>query len=303
MVKKSINKLKMVVLLIFFIFIGIVGLGMWYISDLINSMDKVNLNKDKLGVNESLDKDYKEIRNIALFGIDTIEEIGRSDSIIVLTLDSIHEKIKLTSIMRDSYVNIPEKGMDKINHAYAFGGPELAIRTINENFGLNIKDFIAVKMSSLKEIINKLGGVDIQLNNEEVTHIKGIDNPGVHSLNGEQALSYARIRYAEGGDAKRTERHRTVINSIFESLKYTTMSEYPALIKDFLPFVQTNLSATDILDIFMKFSKIILKGMEQYRIPSDEDIIDKKINGVYYLDFNKDAVREKLKNYIFNDNK
>lgn len=303
MIKKSINKVKMIVLLIFFIFIGIVGLGMWYVSDLFNSMDKINLNKDNLGVNESLDREYKEIRNIALFGIDTVEEVGRSDSIIILTLDLIHEKIKITSIMRDSYVNIPGKGMDKINHAYAFGGPELSIRTINENFGLNIKDFIAVKMSSLKEIINKLGGVDIQLNNEEITHIKGIDNPGVHSLNGEQALAYTRIRYAEGGDAKRTERHRTVINSIFENLKYTSISEYPALIKDFLPFVQTNLSPTDILDIYTKFAKLMSNGMEQYRIPSDEDMVDKKINGVYYLDFNKDAVYEKLKNYIFNDTK
>ena len=84
--------------------------------------------------------------------------------------------------------------MDKINHAYAFGGPELAIQTINTNFGLNIEDFVSVNFSSLPKIIDLLGGVDINITAEEVPHIQGIDIKGPHTLTGEQALSYSRIQ-------------------------------------------------------------------------------------------------------------
>ncbi|MDZ7548740.1 LCP family protein, partial [Clostridium perfringens] len=136
---------------------------------------------------------------------------GRSDSIMILTLDSVHNKLKLTSIMRDSYVNIPGRGLDKINHAYAFGGPELAVRTLNENFDLNIKEFMAVDFTSLPTIIDKLGGVTINIIPEEISHIPGITSAGNQVLNGKQALAYSRIRYASGGDYKRTERQRTVV--------------------------------------------------------------------------------------------
>lgn len=110
--------------------------------------------------------------------------------------------MKLTSIMRDSYVDIPGHGDDKITHAYAFGGPELAMKTLNENFNVNVEDFMAVNFTSLPEIIDKLGGVKINIIPEEIHHIPGITSPGEQVLNGEQALAYSRIRYATGGDYK-----------------------------------------------------------------------------------------------------
>lgn len=301
--KKKISKVKIAVLVLFFILIGALGAGSVYISNLFNKMEQVELNKNNLGANEEADK---SITNIALFGIDTVDEIGRSDAIMILTLDEKHGKLKLTSIMRDSYVEIPGRdGLDKINHAYAYGGPELAIQTLNHNFDLNITEFMAVKMSQLPKIIDKLGGIDINITQEEVdlNTINGIKSPGVYTLNGEQVMAYSRIRYATGGDAKRTERHRTVLNAMFEKLRYSSVTEYPGLISEFLPMVQTSMSATEILDLATKSVKLLSKGIEQNRFPMDEDMVDRKINGVYYLDFDKAIVKEKIQNYIYNDTK
>ena len=126
-------------------FIILILIGVFSIYSLLNKVDNVKLDNTDLNINteeikESYDDDkIKDIKNIALFGIDSEDGItGRSDSIMIATIDSTHKKLKLTSIMRDSYVNIEGYGMDKINHAYAYGGPELAIKTINSNFGLNI---------------------------------------------------------------------------------------------------------------------------------------------------------------------
>ncbi len=152
----------------------------------------------------------------------------------ILTLDEEHKVMKLTSIMRDSYVDIPGHGDDKINHAYAFGGPELAMKALNENFKVNVEDFMAVNFTSLPEIIDKLGGVKINIIPEEIHHIPEITFLGEQVLNGEQALTYSRIRYANGGDYKRKERQRVVLEAVFEKLKVTPTKEYPSLIDDFL---------------------------------------------------------------------
>lgn len=110
----------------------IVALGGYiYINKTLNKVENVEVNTDNIGLNTEDKEEFKEIRNIALLGIDSRDDdlVGRSDSIMILTLDGVHNKIKLTSIMRDSYVNIDGHGMDKINHAYAFGGAELALKT------------------------------------------------------------------------------------------------------------------------------------------------------------------------------
>ena len=119
-----------------------IGIGTFY--SIFNKMDNVALNKENLGVTskEELEvyDNYKKIKNIALFGIDSADGVGRSDSMMIATVDPVHDKLKITSLMRDSYVNIEGYGYDKLNHAYAFGGPELSIKTINQTFGLNIED-------------------------------------------------------------------------------------------------------------------------------------------------------------------
>lgn len=315
--KKSIGFKIFIGFLILLLAIAVVFGG--YIIGLLNKMDSVDLNKENLGIVEDDLKDYdnaKKIRNIALFGVDATDgETGRSDSIMIATIDPVHNKVKLTSIMRDSYVYIEGYGNDKINHAYAYGGPELSIRTINENFGLNIQDFVSVNFSSLPKIIDILGGVDIEITEEELQYINsyindinskdGTNSPyisyaGVQHLDGTQALAYSRIRYTDGGDYKRTERQRTVLEALFNKLTSASIGSYNSLLNEVLPYVQTNLNAGDILSLGTKVLGIGNK-LEQDRFPRDGYGEGAMINGVYYLTFDIETAKQQMRDYIFND--
>ena len=168
---KSNKKTKKLVIKIFLIIfsislaLGLAGFGI--LHSMLSKVENVELNKEELGIasKDELDefKDHEKIKNIALFGIDSADGVGRSDTMIIATIDPIHDKLKISSLMRDSYVNIKNHGTDKLNHAYAFGGPQLAINTINQNFGLNVEDFVTVDFASLPKIIDILGGIELNI--------------------------------------------------------------------------------------------------------------------------------------------
>lgn len=226
--------------------LGIVGGVYAYGNHLFNKIEKVEINKEDVGIKEEVQEKLSEyngnIINIALFGIDTGDGIvGRSDSIMIATIDTTHKKLKLTSIMRDSYVEIDGHGNDKINHAYAFGGPQLAIKTLNENFDLNIEDFAAVNFKTLPKIIDKVGGIELDIDSEELkyinnyirdinkkngTNVSEITTTGLQHVNGTQALAYCRIRYTSGGDYRRTERQREVLTEIFKKVESMPATSY-----------------------------------------------------------------------------
>lgn len=304
--KKNLGFKISMVILATLIFIFAIGAG--YAYSLFNKMDNVELNKSDLGIAPKEEfKDYENhesIKNIALFGIDAEEgQAGRSDSIMIATIDSAHNKVKITSIMRDSYVNIPDHSMDKINHAYAFGGPTLAIRTLNENFGLNIENFISVNFSSLPQIIDTLGGITIDITDEEISHIPGISSVGPTLLNGKQALAYSRIRYASGGDYERTHRHRNVMSAVFKKALEASPTSYPSMLNNILPLVQTNLSSGDFISLATKVASMGNGTLEQERFPRDGDAQGDSSSGVYYLKFDIETVKKQMKDYIFDDKK
>lgn len=286
----------------------IIGIGGVYIygNYMFNKVEKIEVDKNDVGITEEVEEKLSpysnSIINIALFGVDSADvSTGRSDSIIIATIDTIHKKLKLTSVMRDSYVNISGIGNDKINHAYAFGGPQLAIKTLNENFNLNIEDFVAVNFDSLPKIIDMIGGVTVDITSEEVSHIPGIPSAGTYNLNGAQALSYSRIRYATGGDYVRTERQRTILTKIFEKILTINPMKYPSLLNEVLSMVQTSLDYSKILELGTEVLKMGVTTLEQERFPLDGYCQGEMINGVYYLTFNKALTVEQLHNYIFED--
>lgn len=293
------------------VILAIIVAGGGYIYGLINKMDKVDLDKKDLGIVEEHFDEYSnsdKIKSIALFGVDAEDGgAGRSDSIMIATIDPVHNKLKVTSIMRDSYVDIPGYGMDKINHAYAFGGPQLSIKTINENFGLNIEDFVAVDFSTLPTIIDTLGGLGIEVTDEEVALINSyvtssyLPSSGYQYLDGDQALYYSRIRSTAGGDFERTLRQRTVLNSLFSTLLNTPASSYNSVLNNILPYVQTNLSATTILDLGTKVLGVGNGVLEQERFPRDGYSEGATIDGVYYLKFDIESTITQMRDYIFND--
>ena len=214
-------------------------------------LDFTDINEDAFMVNSSVSKSLSNYRNIVIFGVDdrTDSFSGRSDSIILVSLNKKTSEVKLCSIYRDTYLKITDRSLDKVTHAYAYGGPELAISTLNQNLDLNITEFATVNFDSTKEIIDAVGGITLQIDNDEVKHITGISSAGKHHLNGSQALQYSRIRYEEGGDYKRTERMRTVLTAVFDKVKTLGLSELNNLANKLLPLVKTNISTFDVISL------------------------------------------------------
>ncbi|MEQ8156970.1 MAG: LCP family protein [Clostridiaceae bacterium] len=249
----------------------------------------------------------KEITNIALLGLDkrSDNETGRSDSIMILSIDRKHNKLKLLSIMRDTYVNIEGHDMTKINHAYAYGGENLSIKTLNQNFNLNIKDFVTIDFQEMKSIVNSLGGVEIEIKDYELKSMKavGITTPGKYNLNGEQALAYSRIRYQGNGDYERTERQRTVLMGIFEKIRSQGALKYPSIASSLLPFVKTSLSPEEILNIGTYIFTSHINTIEQVRFPAESYSQGKMINGVYYLVTDLKATTDQINSFIYEENK
>lgn len=306
------------ILLTLLVLIPLTLLGaLWY---QLKSLSPIDLDTNNLNI--SSNNEIAETINIALFGTDSrksdYNSSARSDSIIIATLDTKEKKIKLTSIMRDTLVNIPGKGYDKLTHAYAYGGPELAISTINSNFDLNITDYITVDFFSLAKIIDFFGGFEITLTNKEanamnkaLNEINKIENlpygtdyvessESPITLNGRQTVSYARIRKTVGGDFERTERQRRVLSYCIEQVQNLSLSDSIGLISNVLPFVNTSLTPSEILNLSSQVLKLGRFNVEQLRLPIDGSFTDEKYNSMWVLKPDIERNIHALHNFINN---
>lgn len=263
---KKIFKIIGIVLLTLVIFISIgFACGYFYINSKLSKMQQVEINVENLAVEEEVEQKLSGYRNIALFGVDSrsgnLDRGNRSDCIIIASINNDTKEIKLISVYRDTYVEIDGYGLDKINHAYSFGGPELALKTLNKNLDLNITEFVTVNFEAVADAVDALGGVEINVTNEEIKYINGyikdtssninatsseITEPGLQTLDGVQAVAYSRIRYTSGGDYKRTERMRTVIEAMFQKIKTKSMVEINNLADKILPEILTNIEPSEI---------------------------------------------------------
>lgn len=273
----------------------------YYLINKMNKVDKVELPKtnEELGITEKVED--TGVINIALFGLDarSVKERSRSDSMIVLSIDKKNKKVKMTSLMRDMYVNIPGRGGDRLNHAYAYGGPALAIKTINSNFGLDIKDFITINFWGLEDVIDTLGGVQIDIKPYEAKALGLKEGPQI--LNGKQALAYSRLRYYGNGDYERTERQRRILNEIFKNVSVLSYNEVVKVIEKLLPHVQTSLSNMQIISLAKDVYDFKAESIEQYRLPVDGTFTSQRIRGMAVLVPNIEENRNKLKNFIYNN--
>lgn len=270
---------------------------------------------------EKLEKEDWEnkIINIALFGVDRRKqnEKSRSDAVIILTADFKHHKIKLTSLMRDLEVSIDGHGKSKLNHAYAYGGAPLAIKTINQNFGLDIRDYVTVDFFMLAKIIDSIGGIEIDVKPGEVKHInkyikevadiEKTDPPylktgGLQTLNGMQAVAYARIRSYGNGDFERTERQRQVLIKMIEKAKSKGVLAVPSLLMELSPYVETSLNRSDILSMAYQYFKEGNMVIEQQRFPLD-GTWNSGYNdaGGWVMRTDMTELKNAIQNYIFDD--
>lgn len=291
-----------------------------YVYSQLAAVKKVSISKNdqQLKIDKKADQYGDDVINIAFFGLDRRkkDEPSRSDAIMIISLDKKHKKVKVSSIMRDSYVDIDGHGKTKLNHAYAYGGPELAIKTINSTFKLNIRNFVAVDFYELEKIIDTVGGVEIPVRSDEIKYIniymqetakiqgksvQEVQKPGLQNLNGMQAVAYARIRYTSGGDYERTERQRIVLTAIMNKVKKLGPTEFPKVVSALLPNVESSFSSTEIMKMGTSAFALGIDNIEQQRFPLDDYCQGKLIDGVYYLLFNEEKTINQIHKYIFED--
>ena len=251
--KKGLKAFGIIILILLILLVLIIGGTFWYVSNKLGKIQNVDLNENDLNVSSQAERNLSDYRNIAIFGIDSRADSynkgNRSDCIIIASINNKTKEIKLVSVYRDTYVQIEGHGLDKITHAYSYGEAPLAIKTLNNNLDLNIKEFVTVNFDAVKDIIDSIGGISINITTEEISHIPGITKAGTYNLTGEQALAYARIRYATGGDYKRTERMRDVLTAVANKVKTFNISQLNTFIDKVLPRVYTNISASEIFSL------------------------------------------------------
>ena len=263
MAKKKGKKLKafgITVLILLVLLAIIIGGTFWFVSSKLGKMQQVNIDENDLNVSAQAAESLSNFRNIAIFGIDSREDTyskgNRSDCIIIASMNNETKEVKLVSVYRDTYVQIEGHGLDKITHAYSYGEAPLAIKTLNTNFDLNITEFVTVNFDAVKEIVDDIGGISMNITEEEVSHIPGLTSAGTYNLTGEQALAYARIRYAEGGDYKRTERMRDVLTAVLNKVKTFNISQLNKFVDEVLPKVYTNITASDVFSMIPSLTSI-----------------------------------------------
>jgi polyisoprenyl-teichoic acid--peptidoglycan teichoic acid transferase len=231
--------------------------------------------------------------NILLVGIDQrTNEVSRSDTLLVLSMDMKKNKSVIVSIPRDSYVDIPGRGLDKITHAHALGGVNLTIKTVEQFLNIPINYYVRTNFEGFKDVVDALGGVTINVEKTMVYERIGANfTPGQHKMTGEQALAYVRYRSDAGSDFARMDRQQQFLKEILAETKQpATLIKLPQLIPAVKGAVNTNMSPAEIL----KYGKLA-----QDSNPSTYTLkgTGTNIGGVYYLKPNPDSLSE-IKNKI-----
>ena len=265
------------------------------------------------------------ITNILLVGTDGkyIEKWNRSDSMMVVTIDSKNKDIRISSIARDTYVDIPGYSTEKLTHAYAYEGIDLLREVFKVNFNLDIDKYIAVNFVSFMDIMDELGGVEVNVEEKDIKEInKYIDacygyyknkdekdkeyitKSGVQRLNGYQALAFSRIRYTDSAFA-RDNRHREVAESVYKEFAQKGVETYKKCADIILNNTKTNISPIEMMNLAYTVLKINDKDIDQFQFPLEEyrngHIINKQKGWV--LEWDKEPNLEAWHKFIFGENK
>lgn len=294
--KKNRGCLGRILLPLILLILIIFALFFLFLRSAFNKVEKYELNMSDIVVNDK-DDNMNNYQTIALFGVDNqdnkIKDVGsRTDTIIIVSINKSSKDVKLMSIYRDTYVSIDGE-YDKINAAYAYGGPEQAINTINRNLDLNITDFATVNFKALADAVDILGGIELTIKSEKelenlndyignMNKINGGDSPkfdevGTYTFDGNQAVAYSRIRYMEGGDHERANHQRLVVEGIVKKVKQQPW-KLKALADTVIPQCKTSLSTGDMTSLTMSLLRYSIVDSQAYPFES----VDERYGGIYY---------------------
>ena len=267
-------------------------------------------------------KKNKGVSNILLIGSDSknFDNVGRSDAMMILTIDDKNKSIKLTSLVRDTLVNIPGHGYEKLTHAYAYGGAKLLLDTIEQNFKISIKDYAAVNFNSFIDLVDVLGGVEVNVKEKEIDHLNDvivnsfntsnkeaeepqfIRSDGKQLLNGYQALAYVRIRKVDS-IYERDTRQREVLKSIADKLVELPITNYPKVIKKILPYVDVNISMSKLINLAITSKEIYNYELKQMEFPLEDYRESGRLakDNSFVVKWNKTENLKKLDDFIYNN--
>ena len=327
--KKKMSKGKIAFIVIYLLLCTAVIYGGYFLGNKYALINVTKLNKQELGVNEhafdeantNLTREqFDQIKTIAVFGTDNRsddKEGARTDVNMVISINPTTKSIKMISIPRDTYVQI-KGSKDKMGHAYAYGGPSLALNTINQNFGLNITDYATIDFVGVINAINKLGGIELEITEEERLYInervhesykmskkptKLVDAPGKVLLTGEQVLTHTRNRTV-GNDFTRAERQRKVLEAIINKLSTKKLGDFMDLVDTMLKEVETNANITEymaIIPTIFSSKDEYLANMISAQCPSINNVTTQTINGIsYVVPISMPQAKKEFQDYIFN---
>lgn len=298
--KKGCSSIIMSLVLIFTV-ITASSLGLIYYFS--SQMQYVKTEKSINDFIDNVDSVSDNIYNLLLIGTD-LEDNGksRSDTMILVTIDKTNEKIKLTSFMRDLWVDIPGYESGRLNSAYMIGKAPLLMDTISENFDISIDNYMMVDFSMFEQLIDSFSGIDVEITEKEASFINRTTHakvtPGINHLNGDYALIYCRIRKLDS-DFMRTQRQRKVINSIIDKAKNQNIFATINAVNNILPLITTDINPMKSTLLILYAAGKLDYQIEQCRIPFDDYYSNQRINGQAVLVPDIDVNKDKLHEFIF----
>lgn len=297
---------RKVLITVLVIIITVLLAGYFYLYGKVGKINKIETKQERP---EALSDSFKDedVRNILLIGQDRRpgEDRSRSDSMIICSINKKTDKITLVSVMRDTYVSIPDHGKEKINAAYVYGGMPLLDRTIEENFGIHIDGNVEVDFNGFVKAMAEVGDLDIELNQEEADYLNSGTGWGLHAgmntLNPEQLLSYSRIRYVGNSDWERTERQRRVIMTAFNKVKGSGLSSLLDLYEHVCPYLTTDLTNNEMISYIYTMSSHKMTMNDRAQIPVEGSYSEQVIDGADVLVPNLEENRAYLEKTLYGE--
>ena len=283
-------------------------------EDIIYSeLEQINASDIEWSITDIKEKD-KNIINVLLLGVEAIGGgRGRTDAMIIATINKSEKSLKLTSLMRDIYVQIPGHKSNKLNSVYGKGGVSLLVETIQQNFGVPIDGAFLVNFNSFEKLIDIVGGVEIELTQKEAKYLNSTNyisnkenrnlEAGINHLNGNQALGYARVRKINGlyghSDFGRTGRQRAILNSLFNKYKEKSLPELFSIAEEILPLITTDFNKLEILKLLTLVIDLNINEITQLRIPIDKHYKSTNVSKAYMLVPEWDINLKTLHDFIY----
>lgn len=321
---KTRNKVLLIISIVVFVLTMVLVFGYAYISHLISLINYVpsssELPESEMTSSVPMPTD-SNVFNILLIGIDSRDTaddpVGRSDSMIVVSINTETKRIIMTSFMRDMYLKIPDHGSARLNAAYQYGGADLLVSTIEENFQLNIDNYATVDFFTFIDIIDKLGGVEITVTEKELPvlnkYVRDLNRlqhlaledgvlPAAGEnllLSGKQALGYSRIRYVGNSDFERTLRQRRVLTQVIAKIKDQNIFALTEILNELLPDITTNLTPDKTKALLWNATGYLKYEVVQCRVPLDNAYEGVTINGAEVLSVDLEKNIAELQKQIY----